>query len=105
MTQEALEKLGQGCALDALEALFVAKATALEAVQSSLGALSRPPLDQAALLAQALQAQARSARLEAQLAEVLGEQRRSLKNVNEVTKAYGKSFVDKLGIKGLDLES
>ena len=104
LNDAAIEKLDAGVDLEALEGLFEAKAELLEHLEDlDLTALNGVKTASAGLF-EAQAAQSRCAKSETRLAEALGR-RRAQKNVNQVTKAYGKSFVDKLGINGLDLES
>lgn len=104
MNEEAITRLDQGVALEDLEALFRAKADLLMRLESiDLGALKGSGTASEVLF-EAQAAQSRCAKSETRLAEALGR-RRTQKNVNQVTRAYGSKAVDKLGTKGLDLAS
>jgi hypothetical protein len=104
-TQSILDRLQSGEALESLEDLFRVKATALEALKRAavgLGAIEKPsPLE----MARVHELQASSARLEAKLAETLGQRQRSVGNVSAITKAYGSKGLDKEPSRRLDLET
>jgi hypothetical protein len=99
---EILERLARGEALEGLTGLFQAKTEARKA----LSALSQAwDAFKGQDLQEAIEAQNGAARSEEALIVALGKLQQGVKNVNSVTKAYRSEVVDKLGTKGLDLES
>jgi hypothetical protein len=105
LNQAILESLQKGQPLNALDELFAAKASSLEVLKKASAALGDAENPSSPEMAQAHQVQASAARLEAKLAEILGEKQRNPKSVSAVTKAYGPNKIDKASPGRLDLES
>ena len=104
VNERALELLKTGQGPETLEPLFKAKEGLLRRILEGQAAVVSAPKDETDLK-DALAAQAACARLEAQVAQVLGERHWGVKSVSDITEAYRSKLVDKLGTRKLDLES
>ena len=86
---------------DKREVLFWGSGSLQELLVAAVASAPKDETD----LKDALAAQAACARLEAQVAQVLGERHLGLKSVSDITEAYRSKLVDKLGTRKLDLET